>query len=320
MKLIAALLTILTVKAQALTPNVDLRDLATYSTADKLEAQQLINLISQNPTRYGVPAGLAYVNLNQIGQSAITTIEMQNETAAGADIFLIYSTNKGIWLNKVAVDVAHNPLRIETTDLTKNPVNVQIDILNRQFTLSDARTGFLKFAPVSIGSLIHQQISDPSTPYRSLSHPFAHAILSRSQSELSRTKPDYYLGRPFLRIVDLDQSEYGGFTPFGMHYQITPSLERGFISNGCFRTRDNDLYELSSMVFMSRRNGVPFSVVTSTTNGNRHPYPIIKRWFNSPRVGVDAKGKPAFLEDEHGLYIFDKIDGIVTDLLKAGGY
>lgn len=320
MKLIAALVMLIAFKAQALTPNVDLRDLVRYASADKENAQRMIDLINQDPTRYGVPAGIAYTSLRQVGQAAISTVEVQNQTEFGADLFLIYSTNKGVWLNKVNIDVYGNARGIETVDLTKTPPNVQIDILNRQLTVSEPRTGFLKFAPAAIGSLYHAQLNDPATPYRSLSRPFSRAILSKSKSELSRTKPDYYAGRPFLRIVDLDQGSYGGFTPFGLHYQISDELQRGFISNGCFRLRDDDLFELSNMVFLSKKNGVPLTVVNSTANGNRHPYPIIKRWFNTPRVGIDTKGKAAFVEDEHGLYIFDQVDGMVADLLRASGY
>ncbi len=321
MKFISALLTFATaLSAHALTPNVDLKDLAKYVSADQVQAQQMIDLINQDPTRYGVPVGITYSGLKAVGQSAISTISVQNQTPYGADLFLIYTSNKSVFLNKVAIDIYGNPQRTETLDLTKNPPTVQIDILNRQFTLRESKTGFLRYAPAAMGSLIHQQINDNASPYQSLSRPFRSAYLSRSKSELSRTKPDYYAGRPFLRIIDNEQNSYGGFTPFGLHYQISDELQRGFISNGCFRLRDNDLFELSNLVFFSKKQGVPLSVVNSTQDGNRHPYPIIKRWFNTPRVGLDKKGQAAFLEDEHGLYIFDRVDGLVADLLQAAGY
>ena len=307
-------------QAQALSPNVDLRDLVKYgSTRDQQDAQALIGQINQSPAKFGIPSGLTYASHAQtaVGQAAISTIEIQNQTATGFDLYLIYAGDERVWLKKMHVDERGQVSGISATDLARNPVSVQVDILNRQAMITESRSGFLKFAPVSLGSLIHQRLGDSTSGYKSLSRIFEHAILSRSKSELSRTDPDYYAGRPFLRIVDFDQDAFGGFTPLGVHYQLSAVLQRGFISNGCFRLRDVDLYELATIVFLSHKSGVPFAVVESTTNGNRHPYPLINSWFNSPQVTVDDDGKTVLLTGEHGLYFFNKIEGQPQELLTS---
>lgn len=60
----------------------------------------------------------------------------------------------------------------------------------------------------------------------------------------SRTYPSYYRGRPFFGII----AEDGNYKQIGMHYQIDSALVRGFVSHGCIRTRDSDLYQLDAIL------------------------------------------------------------------------
>ena len=317
-KTIGLLIVLAALRAHAITPNVDLRDVARFgSEQDSRDAQALINELRAAPQKFGIPAALTYAKAapTVVGAEGVSTAEIQNQTASGYDLFLIFTQGKNVTLNRVALSNGA-VTNITSTDLTKNPPSVQIDIFNRQFIVSEQRSGYLRIAPLGVGSLVNNRLGDPSSGYKSLSATFSHAYLSRSKSELSRKEPDYYGGRPFLRVIDEDQSDYGGFTPFGMHYQISGTLERGFVSNGCFRTRDVDLFELSNLVFLSRKNGVPFSVVQRSANGNRHPYPLISSWYNTPEVVNDERGRPAFKIIEHGLYQFDKIKGSPEQLLS----
>ncbi|CAN5399130.1 hypothetical protein BH10BDE1_BH10BDE1_19870 [soil metagenome] len=306
--------------ALALAPNVDLRDLIRYgSTKEKSDARILVGRINKSPMKFGMPDGIEYPvePLTGIGQFAVSTIEVQNWTPEGVDVFLVYSpTERQLLLNKVSLDIEGVIREVTKYDLTRDVPTAQIDILNRQMTLFEPLSGFLKVAPVSLGALVNLRLGEPQSGFRSLSLPFARALLSRAQSDLSRTEPDYYKGRPFLRVMDMNQKEYRGFTPFGIHYQIGDGFQRGFISNGCFRLRDTDLYELASMVFLSRTGSIPFSVVEASESGNLHPFPQINNWFFMPRAGRDENGKMGFLHDEHGLFLFDKKAGAPGALLQ----
>lgn len=309
--------------ANAMTPHVDLNDLVKNGTpADRDEARALIVRINENPAELGIPTAvlspLTYSSnpLSSVGQNTISTALVQNQTPYGFELFLVYTFGKKVLLNKVAFDFYGRVLNFKTFDLSRNPPVVQLDIVNRQLLMQESKSGFLKFAPASMGAFVLNELGNSSSGYRSLSKPFRKATLSKSKSELSRVEPDYYAGRPFLRIIDHDQSSYGGFTAFGIHYQISDVLLRGFISNGCFRLRDTDLYELANLVFLSKKNGLSLSVVNETANGNRHPYPMINSWYNTPRVTNDARGKLVLETEEHGLYIFDKVSTRPLDLLK----
>lgn len=321
--LLIAIFVSLTQQAFALTPHVDLNDLARYGSAqDKAEAKVLIDQINAAPYALGLPAGMMYTKQapTAVGQNTVTTALVQNQTAVGFDLYLIYTIEKRVMVNKVAMSSQSQILGLKSFDLTRDLPSVQIDILNRQVLMSEKKSGLLKFSPASMGSLVTNRMGDTSSGYRTLSKPFSKATLSRSQSEYSRTVPDYYAGRPFLRVIDHNQSSYGGFTAFGIHYQISDTLLRGFISNGCFRLRDIDLFELSNIVFLTKKKGVPLTVVDSTSNGNRHPFPMVQSWFNTPRIITDANGKMVFATEEHGLYIFDKVQSRPLDLLTATSY
>lgn len=313
----------LTTAAQALMPNVDLRDVVRYgSPQDKLEAKALMAEVNAAGAKFGLPPGLTYAmsGLSNLNQAAISTIEVQNMTPGGYDVYLIYSTGKDVLLNRVTLAYQGEVLNVSQFDLTRNPPTVQIDILNRQMFITEQESGYAKFAPVSLGSLVNNHLGDTMSGSKSLSPVMASAVLSRSKSELSRTKPSYYEGRPFLRILDYGQSDYGGFTPFGLHYKIGGVFERGFVSNGCFRLRDTDLYEMAKMVFFSKRQGVPISIVTDSGMGNHHPSPLINSWYNTPRAGIGPNGQLQLLKDEHGLYVFDKVrdnpEAVLNNLLQ----
>lgn len=305
------------VAGQTLSPHIDLRDLAEHSTAFKQEAESLIGLINQQPQALGLPMGLYYSNqtMTAVGQNSISTAEVQNQSANGFDLFLVYSIDRKVLLNRASINSYGQVTQVKTFDLLKNPPTAHIDVLNRQMFLSEEKSGFMKIQPVGVGALVNNELGNTMSGYKSLSKPFRRSYLSRSHSELSRVKPEYYMGRPFLRVIDQEQGAHGGFTAFGVHYQISETFMRGFISNGCFRLRDNDLYELSNLVFFSKKKGVPFIVSDSTNMGNLHPFPSINSWFNTPRVKVGEDGKMTFETEEHGLYIFDTVKQRPKDLL-----
>jgi hypothetical protein len=308
------------VQVQSLRPYVDLRDLAKHgSKQEKVDAQTLISQINSSPSSFGLPQGSYYPAqpLSAVGQSGISTIEIQNQSSAGYDLYVMYHSYQSVLLNKVSMDMYGRAVSIRTFDLLATPPTVTIDVLNRQMMISEPISGFVKFQPVGVGALINNTLGDTYSGYKSLSPSFRRAFLSRDQSTLSRIDPEYYKGRPFLRVIDQDQREHGGYTPFGIHYQISDTFMRGFISNGCFRLRDGDLFELSNIVFFSKKKGVPFVVNQSTTNGNRHPFPSIQSWFNTPKITTNAYGQYEFLKDEHGLFVFEEIRQRPVDLLQS---
>lgn len=119
----------------------------------------------------------------------------------------------------------------------------------------DIRPSASNSAPLSV-SITTGEINNPSRPARFVKHADPTSDGSSSNTR-RRIIPDYYAGRPFLGIRYSD----GTYTEIGMHYQIDSFLTRGFVSHGCIRVRDKDLYVLDAIVNEGPQKSVPVKIV-----------------------------------------------------------
>ena len=105
--------------------------------------------------------------------------------------------------------------------------------------------------------------------------PFFQGHIWRSRTITSRCEPNYYKCKPFIRLIPTgtDHSLYGYHAqPHARPYRDT--MERGFVSSGCFRLTDIDLYEMLTVVKFGALNQVPFEMIESHPElENAHPYP-----------------------------------------------
>jgi hypothetical protein len=127
--------------------------------------------------------------------------------------------------------------------------------------------------------------------------PFFQGHLMRSKTVARRCDPAHYKCKPFIRLIPhgVDHSLYGFHTePF------KDEFERGFVSAGCFRLPDSDLWELYQFVRFGFLSQIPFEMIEGDPRLNQaHPYPVVSqayegiyRWrlkegrivFNSKRI------------------------------------
>ncbi|MFN9067845.1 MAG: hypothetical protein ACK5V3_11495 [Bdellovibrionales bacterium] len=127
--------------------------------------------------------------------------------------------------------------------------------------------------------------------------PFFQGHLMRSKTVARRCEPAHYKCKPFIRLIPhgVDHSLYGFHTePF------KDEFERGFVSAGCFRLPDEDLWELFQFVRFGFLSQIPFEMIEGDPRLNQaHPHPVINdsyegiyRWrlkegrivFNSKRI------------------------------------
>jgi hypothetical protein len=125
--------------------------------------------------------------------------------------------------------------------------------------------------------------------------PFFKGHLMRSKTIAKRCEPAHYKCKPFIRLIPLgtDHSLYGFHTePF------KDEFERGFVSAGCFRLPDGDLWELYQIVRFGFLSQIPFEMMEGNPSLNQaHPYPVIKeayegiyRWrFKEGRIVFNSK-------------------------------
>ena len=129
----------------------------------------------------------------------------------------------------------------------------------------------------------------------------------------SRSNPRAYAspngGHPFLGIYKNYSDKNSAYTSVAFHFRIedqnlTPDGEthyvdqngrivssfnqnngfkRGFVSHGCMRMRDREIYELLALLENSS-NGIPISVYTQKDFGVEHPYPRLEHKFKRDKI------------------------------------
>lgn len=107
--------------------------------------------------------------------------------------------------------------------------------------------------------------------------PFFKGSLPRSKAISKRCEPAHYKCKPFIRLIPDgdDHSLYGYHTePFHDQFQ------RGFVSAGCFRLQDLDLFELLAIIKFGKNPAIPFEMVEDHPElYSAHPLPTIMHFY-----------------------------------------
>lgn len=107
--------------------------------------------------------------------------------------------------------------------------------------------------------------------------PFFKGALKRSKAISKRCEPAHYKCKPFIRLIPDgdDHSLYGYHTePFQDEFQ------RGFVSAGCFRLQDSDLYEMLAIVKFGANPNVPFEMIEDSAElYQAYPLPTIMHFY-----------------------------------------
>lgn len=164
---------------------------------------------------------------------------------------------------------------------------VFVDISDRKLVLTDRDNAITKVFPIGVGSFDIRTLPGMDNFVGSMTEELKNnaEITKIPQTDENgtpvyvqimeeRTNPDYYRGRPFIGILDNNGTKY---KEIGFHYQIdNDQLKRGFVSHGCIRVRDKDLYQLSMIVFRSAQSAIPVKVVNSFyTHSDLYEYTVL---------------------------------------------
>lgn len=311
---------------QILKTSVDIRDLVAYpeNAAKKWIARAIYLELKDHPTKY-FPAG---VTLTLAGPSRsqetrinkIHGVEVLSQTATedgyGVELWAFFhKAETGFQVEKLhlqfdsemkVVDggVVGNPIKIADTHW-----QIHVSIYDQLIRLEEPSLGIVKFYPVGVGAIDSNGITPMQNGTAdSLGIELPGSYLSPSLSMWSRTEPALYKGKPFLRVVNTQIYKGDGYTPFGFHEAITRILHRTFVSNGCYRMRDKDLYELAAIVKSTPEPGVPLELLKSADLGGDNPYPRA-RWYYIIKTATDENGEIQALRDDEGYYQMVRIQG-----------
>ncbi len=247
-------------------------------------------------------------------KNTIFSVEIENVTSAISNasdktgaasvyqlLFFIHdetqhAESKNLFFRRLSVVFKNNSISnitlIQEIPLSKTYFSFYVDIMARKTILQDANFGIIKVFPVAVGALDIRNFPGQEVFAASLTPEFVNnaqlyvgqpAGLHKARSD----KGGMYQQRPFLGIVDDNGTAY---KQVGWHYQMAEGeLQAGFITHGCFRMEDKNLYPMSEIVFASLQQFIPVKVVTSFSadseleklSGWSHPMPLTNDFYYS---------------------------------------
>jgi len=187
---------------------------------------------------------------------------------------------------------------LERLSLEQTDFQIQVGLLDRKIIISDLKHDLKMIYPIGVGAIdqgVRSRSFKLETPL------FSDPSLERKWVISKRTKPEYFKGKPFLRI-----SEKGEYTAVGFHIQQNRELIRGFLSHGCIRMREKDLAELHSLIKKGRQLEIPIEMAYELDDSDNHPYPLENRFYNRVK-NFGTKTVPKVKRGEDGLIILEQI-------------
>ena len=267
--------------------HVDLRDVVEHYGASFPEAKTMLTKITDKEN-YFFPGDVDYLSSgprknrerNQIYGLEIKECPFVLDDRVEFHIQAFYQ-----WKGSFYYQIFYVHLDRKTSQVTylisyKNSIwenrklKIEIFSLERKVFLTQSNGNIIKIYPIAVGGFDEAVLSNSVslvTPH------YRNAYLNLSVSQRSRNNPNYFKGRPFLRI----STQNTIWTPIGLHIKQNAKLRRGFESHGCIRMREKDLYELYQFLVGTSDGKIPLSITHTSTMAWDHPYPTIEDSYNT---------------------------------------
>lgn len=212
--------------------------------------------------------------------------------------FVQYSSNRLIFERMSVARLGSSSFRLiskQSIPLSQTDFSVEVGLIEKVVVLKDQRNDFLMMFPLGVGSFDEGILNQD---YSLLTPRFKNAYLSKRAVIEKRTKPKYFAGKPFIRLLDGDEKLH---TPIGFHAQ--PNLDpfiRAFDSHGCMRMQLNDLDLLYLLVAFNPKNYIPITVSYDLEYPVVHPFP--KRTSSYQGIlNVGSQNNPMYTLDRDHL-------------------
>ncbi len=162
------------------------------------------------------------------------------------------------------------------------------DLLSRKVILEDTRHNLRLVFPIAVGAFDIRTGQGMDGNVRLTTQEFLNGKIKkvsawdtggRGPNTRARVYPSYYWGRPFIGLLQNGTN----YEQIGMHFQITDQLIRGFVSHGCIRVRDKDLYLLDAILNEGTHESLDAHFANSLPGYDKidHPMPKIDDWYNT---------------------------------------
>jgi hypothetical protein len=295
---------------------VDLRDVIKYRATLFSTAQVLAMSIRAEPGRFveaqisysvtgpGVSRGSRADTIFGVEITALEFSEVHKNTPEYVVLSILYHTSAaGLRVRHVRVQIRDEAVvaveALQDISIGDLKFQLQVSLVERKILLRAEEQGVFKIYPVGVGGF-DESVRTPGVKIVTDSIPDA-VVDPRLMAEVVN-KPAYFMGRPFIVIT----RSSGQRTGLGFHYSINQTLQRGFVSHGCMRMVDKDLYELFTILDSNRKQPITLSIHQSSDVPFDHPYPLVNdRYYSVKNFG--SIEKPVIRRDSDGLVIMNVV-------------
>jgi hypothetical protein len=297
---------------------VDLRDMAQYPTTSQSEARMILNEFSHHAASY-FPPGIRFLAAGagtspQSRVNSVYGIEITRKDQNTTTINATYSVgNNQLFVRTFQLEISEAGIKniqlLAEQSISDLSLEISVALVERKMIVRSIPAGILKVYPLGVGAIDENMTQRDQV--RILTPTFQSALIEKRFVQSARTFPSYYRGRPFLAL----SVGQGGKTIYGFHYSITENLIRGFVSHGCMRMRDKDLYELYALVMSQKEDAVPVKISFHSGENFESPYPLNNKSYmrvknfgtaNQPQGDLDREGL-SILESRVGAPRFDRL-------------
>ncbi len=291
---------------------VDIRDIVKYKAGLKEESQTIMSNIANKADWY-LPAGVRFLPQgpgfdSSTRENTVFGVEIISRAVEQDVIKLTLSVlykRKGVDVQIRQLGLTMSANQIQSVQfLNEFPAkdlkfHLEVSLVDRKLMLIAEDQGVFKIFPLGVGGF-DEGVKRPGGT-QLLTRTYPDAVVNPKNMAASVTTPSYFMGRPFITI----STATGARTGYGFHYSITPTLLRGFVSHGCMRMVDKDLYELFELL-RSVRLPVNAALLLKSEIEYDHPYTLQNdRYERVKNFGTPAAPSARFGTD--GLVITEKV-------------
>lgn len=301
--------------------HVDIRDLVQYQNEQYPFAKIVLLDLRRNSPRY-YPFGVEFRGAGvkkrlYTRENAVYGVEIEGRVRYDRERFWVnlisfyHATMGGFRFrrHRVLVDQVRNQvLRIETEqDFSLQDTNfrVEIGLAQRKVILIDDEKDITKVYPIAVGAFDFGITKQAHGRTRLVTPIFTAPNIQPAFIQSERCDPNYYECKPFIRIMNGAR----GWTDIGFHIQQNPQLERGFVSHGCMRMREKDLYEMNAIFKYNSQKTSSVNMKMFLRSTIDHPYPMHNNWFHSvENFGTELE--PQTGKDRFDLTALEKVQSL----------
>jgi hypothetical protein len=232
-------------------------------------------------------------------------------------LLIMTTTLKGrLNMNMVTVESSNKGSNVRITSITPihNPrFSAEVGLIDRKAIFTDKDNNLRISIPIGVGSFDDGVLNPGRVSL--LTPRFKKAALTAAATISERHKPNYFAGKPFIRIVEGYNEEN---TAIGFHIEINDSFHRAFESHGCMRMREQDLIMIHDLVKLAQ-NRIELSISYNTETLADHPAPKMNSYQTVVNIGT--KENPKMIIDRDFLvqtkYVSSKIPAPVDQLVDS---